>query len=48
VSLLRKLKQQSKESLEERRPALIQALKDIEDFYLEDKDIHLGVIIYLI
>jgi hypothetical protein len=41
VSLLRKLKQQSKESLEERRPALIQALKDIEDFYLELKwDFH--------
>ncbi|CAC5384452.1 ANKRD13 [Mytilus coruscus] len=41
VSLLRKLKQQSKEALEERRPQLIQALKDIGDFYLELKwDFH--------
>ncbi|XP_071116878.1 ankyrin repeat domain-containing protein 13C-like [Haliotis cracherodii] len=37
VSLLRKLKQQSRELLEERRPSLIQALKEIDDFYLELK-----------
>ncbi|KAJ8306024.1 hypothetical protein KUTeg_016569 [Tegillarca granosa] len=41
LCLLRKLKTQSRESLEERRPALIQALKDIGDFYLELKwDFH--------
>jgi len=34
VLLLRKLKQQGKESLEERRPKLIQALKQMGDFYL--------------
>ena len=39
--LLRKLKLQSRESLDERRPALIQALEDIGDFYLELKwDFH--------
>ena len=37
TSLLRKLKQQSRESLEARRPALIQALKELGDFYLELK-----------
>jgi len=36
-SLLKKLKQQSREGLDERRPALIQALEDIGDFYLELK-----------
>ncbi|KAK3090455.1 hypothetical protein FSP39_011985 [Pinctada imbricata] len=36
-TLLKKLKQQSSESLEQRRPALIKALKDIGDFYLELK-----------
>ncbi|XP_064624930.1 ankyrin repeat domain-containing protein 13C-like isoform X2 [Lineus longissimus] len=41
TSLLRKLKQQSREALEERRPALIKALKDLGDFYLELKwDFH--------
>lgn len=35
--LLKKLKQQSREALDERRPALIQALTDIGDFYLELK-----------
>lgn len=41
TSLLRKLKQQSRESLEQRRPALIAALKDLGDFYLEVKwDFH--------
>jgi len=35
--LLRKLKQQSKEQLEERRPKLIQALKQMGDFYLQLK-----------
>ncbi|XP_074642886.1 ankyrin repeat domain-containing protein 13C-like [Tubulanus polymorphus] len=35
TSLLRKLKQQSRETLEARRPALIKALKDLGDFYLE-------------
>lgn len=37
MCLLKKLRQQSKETLEERRPALIQALKDIGDFYVELK-----------
>lgn len=37
LSLLKKLKQQSREALDERRPALIQALTDIGDFYLELK-----------
>lgn len=37
LCLLKKLRQQSKETLEERRPALIQALKDIGDFYVELK-----------
>ena len=37
TSLLRKLKQQSRETLESRRPALIQALKELGDFYLELK-----------
>lgn len=36
-TLLKKLKQQSREMLDERRPALIQALEDIGDFYLELK-----------
>lgn len=41
LSVLRKLKQQAREALEERRPSLIQALKDIGDFYLELKwDFH--------
>ena len=41
TSLLRKLKQQSRETLESRRPALIQALKELGDFYLELKwDFH--------
>ena len=41
TSLLRKLKQQSREALESRRPALIQALKELGDFYLELKwDFH--------
>ena len=35
--LLRKLKQQGKEQLEERRPKLIQALKQMGDFYLQVK-----------
>jgi hypothetical protein len=38
---LKKLKQQSRDALDERRPALIQALEDIGDFYLELKwDFH--------
>ena len=37
TSLLKKLKSQSRESLEKRRPALIAALKDLGDFYLELK-----------
>nr|XP_022318739.1 ankyrin repeat domain-containing protein 13C-like [Crassostrea virginica] len=37
LCLLKKLRQQSKETLEERRPALIQALKEIGDFYVELK-----------
>ncbi|XP_002740995.1 ankyrin repeat domain-containing protein 13C-like [Saccoglossus kowalevskii] len=37
TSLLRKLKQQSRESLEDKRPQLIQALRDLGDFYLELK-----------
>ncbi|XP_059151622.1 ankyrin repeat domain-containing protein 13C-like isoform X2 [Physella acuta] len=37
LSVLRKLKQQSREALEERRPLLVQALKDIRDFDLELK-----------
>ena len=41
LSVLRKLKQQAREALEERRPSLIEALKDIGDFYLELKwDFH--------
>ncbi|KAL5016839.1 hypothetical protein ScPMuIL_006428 [Solemya velum] len=41
LSLLRKLKQQSRDALEDRRPSLIEALKDIGDFYLELKwDFH--------
>lgn len=40
-SLLKKLKLQSRETLDERRPALIQALEDIGDFYMELKwDFH--------
>ena len=35
--LLRKLKQQGKEQMEERRPKLIQALKQMGDFYLQLK-----------
>ncbi|XP_064605134.1 ankyrin repeat domain-containing protein 13C-A-like [Liolophura sinensis] len=35
MSLLKKLKSQSRDALEDRRPALIQALKDLGDFYLE-------------
>ncbi|KAK0052137.1 ankyrin repeat domain-containing protein 13C [Biomphalaria pfeifferi] len=37
LTVLRKLKQQSRETLEERRPMLVQALKDIGDFDLELK-----------
>ncbi|CAH1775055.1 unnamed protein product [Owenia fusiformis] len=37
TSLLRKLKQQSKENYESRRPLLVQALKELGDFYLELK-----------
>ena len=37
LHLLKKLKQQSKELLEERRPKLIQALKQMGDFYLQLK-----------
>ena len=37
VLLLRKLKQQGKEQMEERRPKLIQALKQMGDFYLQLK-----------
>ncbi|XP_070564384.1 ankyrin repeat domain-containing protein 13C-like isoform X2 [Ptychodera flava] len=37
TSVLRKLKQQSRESLEEKRPQLIKALRDLGDFYLELK-----------
>ncbi|KAL8610585.1 Ankyrin repeat domain-containing protein 13C [Nucella lapillus] len=41
LCVLRKLKHQARESLEERRPALIQALTNIGDFYLELKwDFH--------
>ncbi|XP_022087311.1 ankyrin repeat domain-containing protein 13C-like isoform X2 [Acanthaster planci] len=35
TTLLRKLKQQSRESLEAKRPQLIQALEDLGDFYME-------------
>ncbi|KAF4797649.1 Ankyrin repeat domain-containing protein 13C [Turdus rufiventris] len=34
-ALLRKLKQQSRESVEEKRPRLLKALKELGDFYLE-------------
>jgi len=37
VLLLRKLKQQGKEQMEERRPKLITALKQMGDFYLQLK-----------
>ncbi|XP_014679124.1 PREDICTED: ankyrin repeat domain-containing protein 13C-like [Priapulus caudatus] len=37
TSLLRKLKQQSREALEERRPKLTDALKQLGDFYMELK-----------
>ena len=37
ICLLRKLKKQSREALEERRPFLVKALKEIGDFYLELK-----------
>ncbi|XP_035699714.1 ankyrin repeat domain-containing protein 13C-like [Branchiostoma floridae] len=41
TSLLRKFKQQSRETLEEKRPELLQALKELGDFYLELKwDFH--------
>ncbi|XP_077294218.1 ankyrin repeat domain-containing protein 13C [Arctopsyche grandis] len=36
-SLVRKLKQQAREQMEERRPNLVQALKQIQDFYMELK-----------
>ncbi|XP_061831459.1 ankyrin repeat domain-containing protein 13C-like [Nerophis lumbriciformis] len=35
TALLRKLKQQSRESVEEKRPKLLTALKELGDFYLE-------------
>lgn len=35
VTLLRKLKQQSREMLEKRRPDLMKALTELGDFYLE-------------
>ncbi|XP_063795166.1 ankyrin repeat domain-containing protein 13C isoform X2 [Pseudophryne corroboree] len=35
TALLRKLKQQSRESVEEKRPRLLNALKELGDFYLE-------------
>ncbi|XP_004408041.1 PREDICTED: ankyrin repeat domain-containing protein 13C isoform X2 [Odobenus rosmarus divergens] len=35
MALLRKLKQQSRESVEEKRPRLLKALKELGDFYLE-------------
>ncbi|XP_057166548.1 ankyrin repeat domain-containing protein 13C isoform X4 [Ursus arctos] len=35
TALLRKLKQQSRESVEEKRPRLLKALKELGDFYLE-------------
>ncbi|KAG8132535.1 putative ankyrin repeat protein [Naja naja] len=35
MTLLRKLKQQSRESVEEKRPRLLKALKELGDFYLE-------------
>ncbi|KAL8570041.1 hypothetical protein ACOMHN_036318 [Nucella lapillus] len=37
VSVLRKLKQQARDALDQRRPSLIQALRDMDDFYLEFK-----------
>ena len=37
LCLLRKLKSQSREALEARRPDLIQALTDMGDFYMELK-----------
>ncbi|XP_066298013.1 ankyrin repeat domain-containing protein 13C-like isoform X1 [Branchiostoma lanceolatum] len=41
TSLLRKLKQQSRQTLEEKRPELLQALQELGDFYLELKwDFH--------
>lgn len=36
-SLLKKLKQQAKEQIEERRPNLVKALKQMGDFYMELK-----------
>lgn len=36
-SLLKKLKQQAKEQMEERRPNLVKALKQMGDFYMELK-----------
>ncbi|XP_041134183.1 ankyrin repeat domain-containing protein 13C-A-like isoform X2 [Polyodon spathula] len=35
TALLRKLKQQSRESVEDKRPKLLKALKELGDFYLE-------------
>ncbi|GCC32845.1 hypothetical protein chiPu_0011309 [Chiloscyllium punctatum] len=35
TALLRKLKQQSRENVEEKRPRLLKALKELGDFYLE-------------
>uniref|UniRef100_A0A8C8IBS1 Ankyrin repeat domain-containing protein n=1 Tax=Oncorhynchus tshawytscha TaxID=74940 RepID=A0A8C8IBS1_ONCTS len=35
TALLRKLKQQSRESVEDKRPKLLRALKELGDFYLE-------------
>ncbi|XP_078263480.1 ankyrin repeat domain-containing protein 13C isoform X2 [Rhinoraja longicauda] len=35
TALLRKLKQQSRENVEEKRPQLLKALKELGDFYLE-------------
>lgn len=34
-ALLKKLKQQAKEQIEERRPNLVKALKQMGDFYME-------------
>lgn len=40
-SLVRKFKQQSRDQMEKRRPHLVQALKQIGDFYMELKwDFH--------
>lgn len=37
ISLLKKMKHQAREQIEERRPSLVSALKQVGDFYMQIK-----------